>query len=84
MAINAEPVGPAEVHVVIPVTPVIAQVGVPVGVVVGYEEFVPVTVAVKVIVFPINAAPEFAVTATTGVFLATVEVEEEEVERTEL
>ena len=84
MAIKAEPVGPAEVHVVIPVTPVIAHVGVPVGVVVGYEEFVPVTVAVKVIVFPMNAVEEFAVTVMTGVFFATVEVEEEAVERTEL
>jgi hypothetical protein len=84
VAIKAEPVGPTGVHVVIPVTPVMTQVGVPVGVMVGYDEFVPVTVAVKVIVFPINAVEEFAVTATTGVFLATVEVEEEAVERTEL
>ena len=84
VATNAEPVGPAGVHVVIPVTPVIAHVGVPVGVVVGYEAFVPVTVAVKVMVFPINAVELLAVTATVGVFLATVAVEEEGVERTEL
>jgi hypothetical protein len=65
-------VGPVvEVQVVIPETPVIAQVPLPVG---ALALFGPVTVAVKVIVDPRALVAEFAVTETVGVVLLTVVV----------
>lgn len=60
--------GVVEVQLVIEGTPVIVQVPTPAGV----APFVgPFTVAVKVIVLPIVADPEFGITVTVGVALPT-------------
>lgn len=72
MAILGEPDvgldGVVELQLVIEETPVIVQVPIPVGVapLVG-----PLTVAVKTIVLPIFANPEFGLTVTLGVPLPT-------------
>ena len=58
-----------------PVTPVMAHVGVPVGA--GSEVLVPLTVAVKVRVFPIEPVDTSAETETVGVFFSTAVVVDE-------
>jgi len=68
----ATELGPAlVVHAVIPATPVIAHVPVPVG---AFALLGPVTVDVKVIEAPSTPEIELAETATVGVVLATVVV----------
>lgn len=64
-----------DVQLVIPVTPVIAQVPPVVGAVAPVG---PVAVAVKTIVEPREAVAEFAVTAIAGAVLVTVVVEPED------